>query len=68
MVPSSEVQRILDSLTPELEAELATELAQRERGRTRLAAARAVLEQFQAEHGPVPDDETARVHREWPRE
>jgi hypothetical protein len=67
MAPSSEVQRILDSLTPEIEAVLTVELARRQRERTRLAAARAVLDQFEAEHGPVPDDEVARVRREWPR-
>jgi hypothetical protein len=26
-----------------------------------------VLEQFEAEHGPVPEDEAARVRQEWPR-
>jgi hypothetical protein len=68
MARSSQVQRIIDALTPEVEAELAAELARRERERVRLAAARAVLEQFDAEHGPVPEDEVARVRQEWPRD
>ena len=64
MAWSSEVQRILNSLTPEVEAELAAELAARKRTRT---AARALVQQFEAEFGPVPQDELARVRREWPR-
>jgi hypothetical protein len=67
MARSSEVQRILDSLTPEVEAELAAELEVRERERVRLAA-RTVLEQFEAEYGPAPEDELARVRMEWPRD
>ncbi len=67
MAPSSEVQRILDSLTPEIEAELAAELARRARERVRLLPMRIVGEQFEAEHGPVPDEEVARGRREWPR-
>jgi len=66
MARSSKVQRILDSLTPEVEAELAAELAARKRERTRLTAGTA-LQQFEAEYGPVPQDEVARVRREWPR-
>jgi hypothetical protein len=68
MARSSQVQRIIEGLTPEVEAELAVELARRERERARLAAARTVLEQFETEHGPVPEDEVARVRREWPRD
>ena len=46
-----------------MEAELAAELAVRERERARLAA-RTVLDQLEAEHGPVPPDEVARVRQE----
>lgn len=67
MAPSSQVQRILDSLTPDVEAELAVELARRACERARLVAMRFVHDQFDAENGPVPDEEVARVRREWPR-
>jgi hypothetical protein len=57
-----------DGLTPEVEAEVAAELARRQHDPTRLGATRAVLEHFEAEHGPVPEDELTRVPKDWPRD
>jgi hypothetical protein len=68
MARSSQVQRIIDALTPEVEAELAAELARRERERARLAAIKLLAEQYEAEFGPVPEDELARVRAEWPQD
>jgi hypothetical protein len=68
MARSPQVQRIIETLTPEVEAELAAELARRERERARLAAANLLVEQYEAEFGPVPEEELARVRSEWPRD
>jgi hypothetical protein len=68
MPRSARVQHIIEEaagLTPaereELEAELRAE-------RERLAAGQALLDDWEAEHGPIPEDEVARVRREWPRD
>jgi hypothetical protein len=68
MTRSARIEEIIEGLTPAEEAELAAELARRERERLRLAAARVVVQQFEAEYGPVPDDERARIRHEWPRD
>jgi hypothetical protein len=68
MARSPQVQRIIETLTPEVEAELAAELGRRERERARLAAAKLLVEQYEAEFGPVPEEELARVRSEWPRD
>jgi hypothetical protein len=68
MSRNARIEEIIEGLTPAEEVELAAELAKRQRERVRLAAARAALEQYEAEHGPVPEDERARVRREWPRD
>ena len=68
MAGSPQVQRIIGALTPEVEAELAAELARREREPPRLAAAKLLVEQYDVEFGPVPEEEVARVRSEWPRD
>lgn len=76
MARSPQVQRIIEALTPKVEAELAAELARREREPdpgawtppARLAAAKLLVEQYEAEFGPVPEEEVARVRSEWPRD
>lgn len=42
-------------------------LAQAARERLRLAAARRLLEEHVAKHGPITEAERAKVRREWPR-
>jgi hypothetical protein len=64
MARSARVRQILDGLTPAERAELADELAlDRE-----LAAGQAFLDEALAAVGPIPEDEIARVRREWPRD
>jgi hypothetical protein len=43
-------------------------LAQAARERLRQAAARRLLEEHVAKHGPISEEERARVRREWPRD
>ena len=71
MSRSARVQQIIDeaaNLTPGEQEELAAELAERERVRKRLEAGQAFLNQCLAEVGPIPEDEIARIRREWPRD
>jgi hypothetical protein len=66
MPRSARVQHIEEaaSLTPAEREELETELrAERER-----LAGQVLLDDWEAEHGPIPEDEVARVRREWPRD
>ncbi len=53
----------VSELTEAERAELADELE-----RLRLAAARQLLDEYIAEHGPISDDDRAQVRREWPRD
>jgi hypothetical protein len=66
MVSSPRILRLImevSGLTETERAELADELE-----RLRLAAARQLLDEYTAEHGPISDDERAQVRREWPRD
>ena len=71
MSHSARVQRLIDEvtgLTPAEQEELAAELAERERARKRLEAGQQFLDESLAEVGPIPEDEIARIRREWPRD
>ena len=68
MPRSARLQQLIESLSPTEEAELAEELARRERERGRLKAAREFLEEYEAEHGLITEEEIAQVRREWPRD
>jgi hypothetical protein len=68
MPRSARLQQLIESLSPTEEAELAEELARRERERARLKAAREFLEEYEAEHGPITEEEIAQVRLEWPRD
>jgi hypothetical protein len=71
MSRSARVQQIIEqaaSLTADEQEELAAELLERERARKRLEAGQAFLDECLAEVGPIPEDEVARIRREWPRD
>jgi hypothetical protein len=64
MALSARVQQILQELTAAERAELLNELAlDRE-----LTAGQRFLDEALAEVGPIPEDEIARIRREWPRD
>lgn len=63
MALSARVQQILQELTAAERAELFDELAlERE-----LATGQRFLEEAMVDVGPIPEDEIARIRREWPR-
>jgi hypothetical protein len=59
--------QVQDAAEQDTQGNVSAWLAQAARERLRLAAARRLLVEHVAGHGPITEAERARVRREWPR-
>jgi hypothetical protein len=61
-------KEVAEAAEQDAEGNVSAWLARAARERLRRAAARRLLDELVAEHGPITDDEREQVRRQWPQD